>query len=244
MGEPTVEFAPYSYAYSASAKKLREQFPRELLPKLLNIIDDLAVNPDGFESRSTKIGQGQLGELVLYRHPNPPLEIIYELDRQNHKMLFVHFAAPVVQLKQVFVSYSHQDADWLKRIRKFLDPLEQRGLLNIWADTEIQVGAQWLDVIRKALESANVALFLVTQDFLSSAFIRNEELAKLLAKAQEQGLLVIWIAVKSSTVDDTLLAKFQAANDPKFPLASLTEAQQDQVLVEIYEKIKKVALAN
>jgi hypothetical protein len=239
-----MEFAPYSYAYSPAARQLREQFPKELLPKLLSIIDDLAVNPDGFESRSTKIGQGQFGELILYRHPNPPLEIIYEIDRQNHKMYFVHFAAPVVQLKQVFVSYSHQDVEWLKLIRKFLDPLEKRGLLNIWADTEIQVGAQWMDVIRKALESANVALFLVTQDFLTSAFIANEELAKLLAKAEQQGLLVIWIAVKGSTVNDTSLAKFQAVNDPKHPLDTLAEPQQNQVLVEIYEKIKKVALAN
>lgn len=244
MPEPATEFAPYAYAYSPSARQLREQFPKELLPKLLSIIDDLAVDPDGFENRSMKMGQGQGGELVLYRHPNPPVEIIYEIDREKRKLYFVHFAAPVVQLKQVFVSYSHEDAEWLKRVRKFLDPLEKRGLLNIWADTEIHPGMQWMDAIKKALETANVAVLLVTQDFLNSPFIQGEELASVLSKAEDQGLQVIWIAVKASTVGDSPLWKFQAANDPKHPLDTLPEPQQNQVLAEIYEKIKKVALAN
>lgn len=244
MPEAAIAFAPYSYAYSPSARQLREQFPRELLPKLLSIIDDLTVNPDGFDNRSMTIGQGQIGEVVLYKHPNPPLEIIYEIDRPSRKLFFVHFAAPVVQLKQVFVSYSHEDAEWLKRVRKFLDPLEKRGLLNVWADTEIKPGTQWLDAIKKALDSANVAVLLVTQDFLNSPFIRGEELVSVLSKAEQQGLKVIWIAVKASTVGDSPLWKFQAANDPKHPLDTLPEPQQNQVLAEIYQKIKDVALAN
>ncbi len=36
---------------------------------------------------------------------------------------------------QIFVSYSHADTEWLKRLQVHLKPLEQAGTIAWWDDT-------------------------------------------------------------------------------------------------------------
>ena len=122
----------------------------------------------------------------------------------------------------------------------FLRPLEEQELISVWDDTEIRPGADWLSEIRKALESARVAVFLVSQDFLASPFIRERELPTLIEAATNRGCQIFWIAVSSSTVEDSPLAKFQGAISPGSPLDLLSEAEQNKVLTEIYRKMKAV----
>ena len=242
MPEPQMELEPYAYSNSPEARETRKQLPSQLVQKLVEIIDDLSVNPEAHPERIQKIGRR--GDILLYKHPDPPLEITFEIDREKRTLYFIHFAAPVVQLKQVFVSYSHADAEWLERVKKFLAPLESLGVLRIWDDQQIKPGDEWLLEIKKSLAAARLALLLVTQDFLQSEFIQRQELVSLLSSAERDGLKVIWIAVKASTVQDSPISKFQAVNDPARPLEGLTEAERNQVLVEIYKKVKDVALAN
>ena len=95
-----------------------------------------------------------------------------------------------------------------------------------------------VDEIEKSLRSARMAVFLVTQDFLNSQFIQAQEVPMLLKRADSEGVRIVWIAVKASTVMDHFLSQYQAANDPKVPLEALTEAQLNQALIDIYSKIK------
>ena len=242
MPEPQVQLDPYAYTNSPEARETRKQLPSQLVQKLVEIIDELSLDPEAHPERIQKIGRK--GDILLYKHPDPPLEITFEIDREKRTLYFIHFAAPVVQLKHVFVSYSHADAEWLERVKKFLAPLESLGILRIWDDKQIKVGDEWLLEIKKSLSAAKLALLLVTQDFLQSDFIQRQELVSLLSSAERDGLKVIWIAVKASTVEDTPISRFQAANDPARPLEGLTEAERNQVLVQIYKKIKDVALTN
>jgi hypothetical protein len=231
----------YAWSFSPEAGKVRKELSRELLLKLLDVVDDLARNPDAYPERARSLGTR--GDMFLYVHPEPPFEITYEIDRANRKIYFVHFAARIVELKRVFVSYSHEDLKWLERLRKFLIPLENQGLIRIWDDSKIQVGSDWQAEIGKALESAKAAVFLVTQDFLNSPFIQAREIPPLLEKAHQEGVKIIWVAVKSCTVKDSVIFKFQAANDPERPLEMLDEPQRNKVFTEIYEKIKAALAA-
>jgi hypothetical protein len=38
---------------------------------------------------------------------------------------------------QVFISYSHKDSDWLKRLQIMLKPLTRNRTIPIWDDTHI-----------------------------------------------------------------------------------------------------------
>ena len=241
MPDTPVESTEYAYAYTPEARQLRDQLPSELLPKLLNAIDDLASNPDAYPLRAQSIGKDESGELIKYVDPDLPVEITYQIDRTNHKIRFIHFANRIVVLKRVFVSYSHDDDRWLAELKKFLKPLVDRGLLNTWDDKKILAGSDWQSEIEKALQSASMAIFLVSQSFLASDFIAHQELPPLLEKARNQGLTIMWIAVSASTVNDSVLKAYQAANDPEHPLDDLPKPQRNKVLVDIYDKIKKAA---
>ena len=96
-----------------------------------------------------------------------------------------------------------------------------------------------MDEIRRSLDSARVAVFLITQNFLNSEFITEKELPVLLQRAQDRGCQVFWIAVSTSTVDDSEIARFQAANDPAHPLDTLPEPDQNRVLKQIYDRMKQ-----
>jgi hypothetical protein len=231
-------FLTFAIQQSDAARKSRKDLPQEALLSLYDIIDKLAENPDAFPGRTQAISRD--GRIRVYTHPKPAMQLTYELDMENKVLYLLHFVAPKVQInKQVFISYSHKDAEWLAKLKIFLRPLEDQGLVQVWDDTDIQPGSDWLEEIRQSLEYARVAVFLISQNFLNSEFIRESELPLLLEKANNRGCLIFWVAISSSTVKDSKLGKFQAANDPNHPLDSLTEAEQNRVLVEIYDRMKK-----
>jgi TIR domain len=229
----------YATQYSESGRVSRNELPPEAKSALSDVLDALAANPDAFPGRVRAISPD--GKIRLYSHPSPPLQVLYEVDTSRRVLLLLHFVAPKLQVaKPVFISYSHEDAEWLEKLRQFLRPLEEQELIRVWDDNEIRPGSDWLGEIRKALESARVAVFLVTQDLLNSPFIRSQELPALLEAAKNKGCLIFWIAVSSSTVADSPLAKFQAANSPTEPLDLMPEPQQNKVLVEISRKMREV----
>jgi len=233
---------PYAVQQSDAAKKSRKELPRETLPVLFDLIDKLSEDPAALAGRTQPISRD--GRVRVYTHPSPALQITFEIVEETRVLYLLHFVAPQVQItKPVFISYSHKDVVWLTRLKLFLSPLENRGLLRVWDDTDIKPGARWMEEIRQSLEGARVAVFLVTQNFLNSAFIQEQELPALLKSAQDRGCLIFWVAISASTVEDSEIARFQAANDPSRPLDSLPEPDQNRVLKEIYDRMKEAVQA-
>jgi TOMM system kinase/cyclase fusion protein len=142
---------------------------------------------------------------------------------------------------RVFISYSHQDQEWLERLQTTMKPLVRTGALLPWADTMIRTGADWHEQIQMALATAKVGVMLVSSNFLASDFIAEVELSALLTAATEEGLQVCWILVSACLHETSGLSRFQAAHDISRPLDSLTPAELNGTLASIARAINQLA---
>jgi TIR domain len=92
---------------------------------------------------------------------------------------------------KVFISYSHKDEIWKDRLLTHLSVLDHEGLLHVWTDRRIEVGASWQAKINEAMSDSRVAVLLVTANFLTSEFILNQEVPRLLQLHAQGGMLVL-----------------------------------------------------
>jgi hypothetical protein len=140
----------------------------------------------------------------------------------------------LVPRNRIFVSYSRKDQYWLDRLLVHLRPLERQGRLELWNDRQIRVGDEWREEIRKAIQSCQAAILLVSADFMASDFIYRDELTPLLEAGKNRGVRIIPLLVSSSSYEDSTLSRFQAVNAPAEPLDTLSKGQQEAYLVEVY----------
>lgn len=147
---------------------------------------------------------------------------------------------PPMRRDQIFVCYSHTDSRWLDRLLIHLDPLERRGILDIWSDQRIEPGDDWKEEILAALDRAQFAVLLVSADFIASKFIQEIELPRLLSAAENGGCRVLPVLVRASTFGETpSLSRFQHANPNGATLAAMGKEGAEQVLANLTRSILK-----
>jgi hypothetical protein len=105
----------------------------------------------------------------------------------------------------IFVSYSHLDKVWSDRFLKMAEPLKKYVDIDVWSDKRIEPGKNWRQEIDKALDEAVAAVLLVSINFLSSAFILNEELPYSLTAAEKRKLFILWVKLTPCKYDVTPL---------------------------------------
>lgn len=93
----------------------------------------------------------------------------------------------------IFVSYSRRDEDWKNRILPHLNSLPNR--VDVWEDSRIGIG-DWLQQILAALNQADVAVCVVSANFLSSNFCRRTEIPALVQAMRSRGLGLVPILVR------------------------------------------------
>ena len=148
---------------------------------------------------------------------------------------------PAPERRHVFISYSHADHDWVVRLKRMMAPL-LRGSgqkLRLWDDSQIDAGRKWREAIETALAQAKVALLLVSDHFLDSEFVMGEEVPKLLAAAEAEGVRVLWVSLSACLVEKTAIFQYQAVLPPSRPLDQMAEAEVKEALkvisLEIHE---------
>jgi hypothetical protein len=148
-------------------------------------------------------------------------------------------ASPPSTRTKVFISYSHADKEWLERLKRHLKPLIRDGRLDCWDDTHIRPGDNWQQEIRTALDTAQVAVLLISADFFASDFIDENELPPLLAAAQAKGTCILPVILSASRFErNPDLALFQAVNPPNRPLDAMSQAEQESVLDRLAQTIE------
>src|SRR6516165_11564761 len=101
---------------------------------------------------------------------------------------------------RVFVSYSHENAPWCKRLLPVLRVKANVDTLQPWHDTELKAGDPWDKEIRDELERMDIFLCLVSYQFLASDYIRDVELPR--AKVRHQNREIEVVPVLLYKMDD------------------------------------------
>lgn|SRR5574341_2440024 len=139
----------------------------------------------------------------------------------------------------IFISYSHKDEKWKDRLVTQLAVLQKD--FEIWTDREIEAGEDWYQKIDEALNNASVAILLVSANSLTSKFILNEEVARLLKRRDEEGLRIIPVILGDcawQSVD--WLVRMQARPRDGRPLKQLRNAQAEKELTQIVLEVAKI----
>jgi len=67
---------------------------------------------------------------------------------------------------KVFLSYSHKDRPWADRLLTHLRAIAVD--VSVWSDAQIKPGASWDDEIARAIKTSDVAILLVSANYLAS----------------------------------------------------------------------------
>ena len=156
------------------------------------------------------------------------------------------FTPTVRQANTIFVSYSHEDKGWQKRLCQMLAPYLRDGdiELQLWVDRErIEPSDRWHEEIQDALRTAGVVVVLVSVNFLNSEYITRQELPKIISAAADGKIRLFWLYLSHAPYDATDLELIQAAHDLSQPLYALARPAQDEILLKVARDIKAAALS-
>jgi hypothetical protein len=92
---------------------------------------------------------------------------------------------------RMFVSYSHEEAAWCKRLLPVLRVKANVDTLQLWHDTELKAGDRWDKEIRTELEQMDIFLCLVSYQFLASGYIQEVELPRARARHKKGEIEVV-----------------------------------------------------
>lgn len=149
-----------------------------------------------------------------------------------------------VQKNKIFISYSHLDCEWLKKVQTNLKVLKFNEYdFDLWDDTRIKSGDKWKIEIENALSIAGIAILIVSTDFLASDFVRSNELPTILKNAEEKGTKILPLIVRPCRfTKDKYLSMFQSVNDPNKALSTLSESDKEIELLKLTEDVSEILL--
>lgn len=143
----------------------------------------------------------------------------------------------------IFISYSHKDKQYKDELLRHLRVLEKQSVASFWDTSLIQGGADWSSEIKNAIDEAEVAILLVSPDFLASDYVVEHELPALLERAKSRNIVVLPILVRpASWTSIPELAQFQFLNDVRFPLSS--SIHRDEDYAKISQRIAELVFAS
>ncbi len=147
--------------------------------------------------------------------------------------------------RTVFICYSQKDENLKKELLTHLGVLVYANLIEVWSDDRIDAGSGWKSEISEAINRAQVAILLISANFLTSEFIQKWEIPELLRR-RDSGELVIYpvIARPCSWKSVTWLSQMQVRPKAGKPIWRSEGSEVDTDLAEITEEIANIVKPN
>jgi hypothetical protein len=146
---------------------------------------------------------------------------------------------------RVFVSYSHEDAKYLKAgslVEYVSGGLRSDGF-DFWFDERIRGSDLWDDRIRQEMERADIALVLVSQSFLNSRYSQETEIRTFIDAARERGLRIYPVILRKcdwKTQPWLVVTQFQPRDGKTVEGSFRTRAARDGLFLTILEELRQI----
>jgi hypothetical protein len=144
------------------------------------------------------------------------------------------------QQARLFISYSHRDERYLKRLEIHLASLRREGIIAAWHDQMIMPGEEWRSTIGDSLESADFVLLLITPDFIASDYCYSVEMERALERHREGGTLILPVIVRPANWERTPLGELQAL--PKNGKPVIEWSHQDRAWLDVTRGLRNAVL--
>jgi hypothetical protein len=121
---------------------------------------------------------------------------------------------------EIFISYSHTDADLASLLDIHLAALRREGLVATWIDRQIGPGTQWRDAIDERLNRAAVVLILVSANFIASDYCWDVELRRAMERHAAGQARIIPVILRDCDWQHLSFGKFQVVPTGGRPVTS------------------------
>jgi tetratricopeptide (TPR) repeat protein len=139
---------------------------------------------------------------------------------------------------KVLLCYSHQDEVWKDRLVTHLGVLRSQGLIDLWNDNRISVGEDWYSELQENLNTTSAVILLISAHMLTSEFILNSEVSRLLQRRTKEGLLIIPIIARPCAWEMVgWLKGLRVRPSDGKPLSLYSGSRRDEVLAQIANEV-------
>jgi hypothetical protein len=140
----------------------------------------------------------------------------------------------------IFIFYTDKDNEnidsnkrWLDRLLVHIAPLNLQEKLRIWSVQEMTISKTWFQEIQ-------VAVLLISPEFLASKYICNNEFPVIIKSVSERGAMILPIILRSCLLHKTSLNFLHNVNILNKPLNSIAEHEQDRVFLSVAERLLEI----
>jgi hypothetical protein len=137
----------------------------------------------------------------------------------------------------LFISYSHKDDLYRKRLDVQLSMLKRQRNISSWTDRKIIPGQEWDSEIDESLEHSDIVLLLVSPDFLGSEYCYDKEMVRALQKHESGHSVVVPIILRPCDWKSASFSKLQAL--PTEARAVSTWSDEDEAWLDVVNELKK-----
>lgn len=141
-------------------------------------------------------------------------------------------------MAKIFISYSHKDEEYLKRLKSHFSTMRRNGQIEIWYDRAINAGDEFESVIFRNLENADIILLLASANFLDSEYCYTKELTIALERHSKGDVAVIPVILTDCDWKSSPFRKFQVTPKDGKPISNFEKP--DKGYLQVVEEVKKV----
>jgi HEAT repeat protein len=137
---------------------------------------------------------------------------------------------------EVLCCYARKDQALLLELKAHLMPLQRQGLISVWADTDINAGAEWEKELHHHLQAAHIILLLVSPDFMASDYCYSIEMQQALERHKHGEAHIIPVILRPTDWHTAPFSKLQALPQNAKPVTDWPS--QDQAFYDIVQGVR------